>query len=105
MRSFDPENDTPQVLSDYAKKYTGDLSTWTFATGATPKQQVKAEKAFGITAMKKEGQIVHNLVTALVGPDGRLVWMWRGNDWAPGDILQVAEQTLEDSKQKASQDS
>ena len=99
--SFDPKNDTPQVLSEYAKKYTGDLSTWTFATGKTPAQLEKAKEIFGITTMKKQGQIVHNLVTALIGPDGKLVWKWRGNEWTPKDILRVADQTLGGGKQAA----
>ena len=93
--SFDPENDTPQVLSGYAKKHTSDLSTWTFATPETPAKLEKAKRRFGITAIEKQGQIVHNLVTALIDPNGRLVWKWRGNDWKPEDILRVAEQTLE----------
>ena len=99
--SFDPENDTPEVLTDYAKKYTDDTDTWTFATGATPAQLEKAKQAFGITTIERQGEIVHNLVTALIGPDGKLVWTWRGNEWTPRDILQVASQTLNDGKQAA----
>ena len=96
--SFDPENDTPAVLTDYAQKHTDDTDTWTFATGATPAQLEKAKEAFGITTMEKQGQTIHNLVTALIGPDGRLVWTWRGNDWTPEDILLVAEHTLDEAK-------
>jgi hypothetical protein len=50
---------------------------------------------FRITTIEKEGEIVHNLVTALIGPEGELVWRWRGNDWTPEDIFRVAEQTGE----------
>ena len=92
--SFDPKNDTPQVLSRYAEQHTSDLSTWTFATGSTPAQLEKAKDMFGITTIGKQGEIVHNLVTALIAPDGRLVWTWRGNDWTPKDILEVAKHTL-----------
>lgn len=97
--SFDPENDTPQVLTDYTKRYTDDLSTWTFATGATPEDLEQVKQAFGVTTIEREGQIVHNLATALIGPDGRLVWTWRGSDWTPADILEVAAQTLEGKTQ------
>ncbi len=31
--SVDPENDTPQVLLEYAKHYGADLRTWSFLTG------------------------------------------------------------------------
>lgn len=96
--SFDPENDTPEVLTDYAKKHTDDLSTWTFATGKTPAELEKAKEMFRITTMEKKGEIVHNLVTALIGPGGRLVWLWRGNDWTPEDIFEVAEQTFQEKK-------
>lgn len=100
--SFDPENDTPEVLTDYAKKHTDDLSTWTFATGKTPAELEKAKEMFRITTMEKKGEIVHNLVTALIGPGGRLVWLWRGNDWTPEDIFQVAKQTLVEEKLSSS---
>ncbi len=95
--SFDPENDTPPVLREYGRKHTDDFSTWTFATPTTSEQLEEAKKAFGITTMERDGEIVHNLVTALIGPDGRLVWAWRGNDWTPEDLLEVARETLEGS--------
>jgi protein SCO1/2 len=31
--SVDPDNDTPEVLTAYAKQYNADLSTWRFLTG------------------------------------------------------------------------
>jgi protein SCO1 len=31
--SVDPENDTPAVLLEYAKRYAADLQTWSFLTG------------------------------------------------------------------------
>lgn len=96
--SFDPESDTPKVLTEYAKKHTDDLSTWTFATGKTPAELETAKEMFQISTMEKEGEIIHNLVTALIGPGGRLVWLWRGNSWTPEDIFQVAEQTLQEEK-------
>jgi protein SCO1/2 len=35
----------------------------------------------------ENGQIVHSLVTALIGPDGKVVKVYRGNDWQPADVL------------------
>jgi protein SCO1/2 len=90
--SFDPKTDTPPVLTEYGQKYTDDFSTWTFATPPSQGELERAKEAFSITTTEKKGEIVHNLVTALVGPDGRLVWTWRGNDWTPEDILEVAKQ-------------
>ena len=46
------------------------------------------------TVFVEHGEIIHNLATALISSDGKLVWLWRGNDWTPEDILQVAGSTL-----------
>ena len=34
--SVDPEDDTPQVLKDYARRHGADLSSWAFLTGPEP---------------------------------------------------------------------
>lgn len=94
--SFDPETDTPPVLREYGRRYTDDFSTWTFATPTSPEELEEAKEAFSITTVEREGEIVHNLVTALISPDGRLVWAWRGNDWTPDDLLEVARETFKD---------
>lgn len=86
--SFDPEYDTPAVLKDYAARYTDDLSNWTFATGE-PEEVGRAAALFGVYTEASEDQIVHNLTTALIGPDGRLVKVWRGNDWKPEEVLRT----------------
>ena len=85
--SFDPEHDTPQVLSDYAARYTGDLSNWTFATG-TKKEVQRVTGLFGVLTQQEGGQITHNLTTALIGPQGRVREIWRGNDWTPRAVLE-----------------
>lgn len=94
--SFDPENDTPPVLSAYGHRYTDDFSTWTFATPTSNEELEEAKEAFRVTMRKKKGEIMHNLVTALISPHGRLVWKWRGNDWVAEDLLEVGRETLKD---------
>ena len=84
--SFDPKNDTPQVLSDYAQRYTDDLSNWTFATG-TPQQVERVTGLFGVFTEQQDGQITHGLRTVVIGPDGRIRERWRGNDWTPKQVL------------------
>lgn len=84
--SFDPEHDTPEVLRDYATRYTDDLTNWTFAT-SSPAEIGRATTLFGVFTEEAEGQIVHNLTTALVGSDGRILKLWRGNDWKPAAVL------------------
>lgn len=93
--TFDPENDTPEVLREYAARYSDDLSTWTFARPADREELKNALQTFGISTTEKNGEIVHNLVTAIIGPDGRLVWKWLGNDWTPGDVYGVTRPVVE----------
>ena len=59
---------------------------WTFATG-TPEEIRNITGYFGLVYEKESGQIVHSLVTALIGPDGRLVRLYLGNQWRPDEIL------------------
>lgn len=90
--SFDPAYDTPKVLREYAARYTDRLDTWTFATGDSTQVQ-RATELFGVyTQQAGSDEITHNLTTALIGPEGRVRRFWRGNDWAPEDVLQAVEQ-------------
>ncbi|MFB6279596.1 MAG: SCO family protein [Salinibacter sp.] len=92
--SFDPAYDTPNVLRDYAARYTDRLDTWTFATGDSTQVQ-RATELFGVyTQQKNSDEITHNLTTALIGPEGRVRRLWRGNDWTPEDVRQAVERVL-----------
>ncbi|WP_103019826.1 SCO family protein [Salinibacter altiplanensis] len=94
--SFDPAYDTPQVLREYAAKYTDRLDTWTFATGDSTQVQ-RATELFGVSARKTaEDEITHNLTTALIGPEGRVQRLWRGNDWVPEDVREAVGRLEED---------
>lgn len=94
--SFDPMTDTPEVLREYANRYTDDLSNWTFATGDSTEVRDLANR-FGVFYMTDGGQIVHNLVTALVDRDGIVREIWRGNDWTTEDVLRAASRIREPS--------
>jgi protein SCO1 len=91
--SFDTENDTPEVLREYARKYTSNTDAWSFAVG-TDEEIARLSEAFGVYYMTAAGEINHNLVTALVGPDGRVVSRWRGNDWSPDEVIEAVEELL-----------
>jgi protein SCO1/2 len=87
--SFDPAYDTPKVLREYASQYTSRLDTWTFATGDSTQTQ-RATELFGVFTKKEDSdEITHNLTTALIGPEGRVRRLWRGNDWTPEDVRQA----------------
>ena len=91
--SFDPAYDTPQVLRNYAARYTDRLDTWTFATGDST-QIERATSLFGIYTEQADGQITHNLVTAVVGPDGTIRRLFRGNDWTEEDVMTTVDEIL-----------
>lgn len=93
--SVDPEHDRPNVLRQYGLKQfesnqTEAFKTWEFATGTS--DQVKAvAQFFGLNYWKENGQIIHGLRTAIIGPDGKVVRIFRGNQWKPEQALAELE--------------
>jgi protein SCO1/2 len=87
--SFDPATDTPPVLKKHAKSLDADLTRWTFLTGDRDDVDQFAAR-FGVSvgrALNDARDITHNLRTAIVGADGRLVKVYTGNDWSPDQVL------------------
>ena len=87
--SFDPVTDTPPVLKAHAKTLNADLSRWTFLTGDRDEVDQFASR-FGVSvgrALNDPRDITHNLRTAIVDADGRLVKVYTGNDWTPDQVL------------------
>jgi protein SCO1/2 len=90
--SFDPEHDTPARLRAYGATYIGsDANTsfkhWEFAV---PEKSVLVEMAkffdLGITE-NTDTTITHTLSTTLIGPDGKVVRFYPGNEWTPEQVL------------------
>lgn len=91
--SIDPEYDRPEVLKAYASHYSQDDSTWTFGTGRS--EQTDAVGAlFGLIQERAGGFINHDLRTALIGPDGRLIHVWKSNAWTPYEIDRRISESL-----------
>ena len=87
--SFDPKTDTPPVLKRHAKELNADLARWTFLTGDRDEIDRFAMR-FGVSiarAMNDPRDITHNLRTAIVDADGKLVKAYTGNDWSPDQVL------------------
>jgi protein SCO1/2 len=87
--SFDPIVDTPPVLKAHAKKLGADLKTWTFLTGGRDDIDQFASR-FGVSvarAPNDQRDITHNLRTAIVDADGKLVKVYIGNEWTPDQAL------------------
>ena len=87
--SFDPAADTPPVLKKHAKSLDADLTRWTFLTGDRDDVDQFAAR-FGVSvarALNDARDITHNLRTAIIGADGRLMKVYTGNDWSPDRVL------------------
>jgi protein SCO1/2 len=87
--SFDPARDTPAVLRAHAKELEADLTHWTFLTGDLQAVDTFAG-AFGISVVRNpndQRDITHNLRTAVIAADGRLLKRYTGNEWTPDEIL------------------
>jgi protein SCO1/2 len=68
----DPEIDTPQVMSAYARRYGIDLSNWVFLTGDAAALK-KVWKAFGVGVQRKSrGLVDHTTLTAVVDRGGTM---------------------------------
>ncbi len=89
--SIDPQFDRPDVLKQYAARYTKDDSTWTYGTG-TPEQSDAIGALFGLVQERAGGLINHDLRTALIGPDGKLVHVWKSNVWTPYEVQRRVEE-------------
>ncbi len=72
--SVDPNNDTPEVLADYAKQFSADTRTWSFVTGPVATIYTLAKDGFKLTldsahADTKE-PIVHSERLVLIDKQG-----------------------------------
>jgi protein SCO1 len=87
--SFDPAHDTPAVLKTHAKGLQADPAVWHFVTASA--DDIKGFAAqFGVIAEPSEESpaiLTHNLSTAVIDADGRLVKIRPGNMWTPADLI------------------
>jgi protein SCO1 len=98
--SMDSEFDTPLVLKQYARRYNANAQDWTFATGDAGQIEAVA-RLMGLYYVKENGLISHDLRTALIGPDGRLVHLWKSNVWTPYEVQRFVRETLTGAKDMA----
>jgi protein SCO1/2 len=87
--SFDPITDTPLVLKKHARELKADFKRWTFLTGDQDDIDRFAAR-FGVAVARSPTDardVTHNLRTAIVSPEGKLVKVYTGNEWTPDEIL------------------
>jgi protein SCO1/2 len=104
--SFDPTYDTPKVLRSYGAAYTGKYSEenfahWEFASGTADEVKGIAQ-FFGLRYYQDttsgEEQVIHSLRTAVIGPDGKVVKVYRGNEWKPDELVKDLQTAVENAK-------
>ncbi|WP_250847137.1 SCO family protein [Aquisphaera insulae] len=94
--SFDPEHDTPDVLSRHARARGASPPLWSFAT-APHEELAKVAGALGLIYGPGKNEIIHNLCTAVVDPAGRLARLEVGtqsNKWSSADLLKTVQSAL-----------
>ena len=93
--TIDPEYDKPSVLRSYGAAHTEryqdeTFSHWEFATG-TPDQIKGVAQYFGLRYFSESDQIVHGLRTVIISPSGKVVKVFRGNEWKVEEVLKALQ--------------
>ena len=85
--SLDPEFDTPAVLKAHARAVQADSQRWHFVTAPTSAIG-KFAPLFGVTVTSNgTPTLIHNLGTAVIDPQGRLVKLHSTNQWTPAELV------------------
>ncbi|HEU4688094.1 MAG TPA: SCO family protein [Vicinamibacterales bacterium] len=87
--TLDPAFDRPAILKAYAKRREADPALWTFLTGEPAVVNTFATQ-FGLYVEHNPQNpidITHNLRTAVIDPEGRLVTIHNGNSWTPAELV------------------
>jgi len=84
--SFDPENDSPGVLKEYARVRGLDTGNWSFLTG--PDSAVRQLLAqLGVIREFDGATIKHTLATVLINEQGKISYRVDGSSWTPDEFL------------------
>jgi len=98
--SFDPSRDTPAVLRSYGGAYTGKYTTETFKhwSFAAPRQVELAPMLdfFDLGSIPApNGTLTHTLSTVVIGPDGKVVKWYPGNQWTAAEMMADVQKALD----------
>lgn len=87
--SFDPEFDTPEVLTRYAGGYRGEDPThWTFAAASNPVMESLAPEV-DLMYYPEGGSILHNLRTVVLDTRGRIHRQLDSNQWKARELAEA----------------
>jgi protein SCO1/2 len=84
--SFDPQGDTPEVLTTFGGFYRhGNPSHWLFAAAPT-NTLASLAPALDLMVAHQGDSISHNLRTVVLDPQGRIYCQFDGNQWTPQEL-------------------
>lgn len=87
--SFDPQFDTPQVLTSYGGFYRGgNPKQWLFAAASTNSLPALAA-GLDLMVVRQGSALSHNLRTVLLDTHGRIFHQFDGNEWTPQDLARA----------------
>jgi protein SCO1/2 len=98
--SFDPEHDTPEVLRRHAEIRGGTPPLWTFAV-ASHAELARITVPLGLIYGPGKNEIIHNLCTAIIDQEGRLVRLEIGTQrkkWSSADLLKTVYSLIPSSQ-------
>jgi protein SCO1/2 len=94
--SFDPDHDTPAVLAAYGRPFQLGPETrvrWRLATGA-PASLRQLTAFFGLSVVQEQGEFSHELLTAVVTPEGRVAHVFEGTRVGVDEIVTELRRVL-----------
>ncbi|ADE54268.1 SCO family protein [Coraliomargarita akajimensis] len=88
--SFDPEFDSPGVLTQYAKGYAIETDNFHLLTNSDSQVVEDLLRQFGIMTIEEDGTINHTMATLLVDKNGRVAFRKEGSRWTVKEFLTEA---------------
>ncbi len=84
--SVDPDNDTPEALKAFAKRYGADVPEWRFVRIAEQDLQILSSRLVVFEPGSPRGPAAHNLALYLFDRRGRLVQRYSGTTTQPEQL-------------------
>ena len=92
--SFDPEHDIPRCCATMDFPWPTPMILRSSGAGSlrcrARRTCPKIADFFAVTLKPEGGLITHNLSTAVIGPDGKIVNWYHGGDWQVSDLIKDA---------------
>jgi protein SCO1/2 len=92
--TIDPQNDTPEVLNEYASRWGADGDAWKFLTG-DPAVIARVAGNFGLVYWPDEGSLGHNSTTTIINREGHVAGIVEGSSFRVDQLGDLIARQLE----------